>query len=391
MTGVNAAMGRTLMAADDEPFAGRAVMVLSDRGWERLFGRDPAILGRTVLVNGFTFEIVGVMPRGFRGLAVVPPDYWVPLSMVGQIRPIDRGREANVGVRIVGRLKPGMSRQSAQAGLAVWAASQPDARPITRGEPGITLIPWHGTVPQPLEAVLVTGPLFFAFGLILLIGCANVANLLLARSVARQREIGIRLSLGAARGRIVRQLLTESLLLALVAAAAGYAVSRVALQGLVNAMLTSWPPEIGDIQLLVPESDWRVLLFLIVGGGVSALFFGLVPALQATRIEPVRTMRGEIVRDARPGRARDLLIGVQVSASALLLICAAVFLRSAFAAATADPGLRTSDTIVIQIANEVNRAAMVQAVAAEPSVAAFAASWPGALGRAPSGVCRGRR
>jgi predicted permease len=380
VTGVNAAMGRMLMAADDEPFAGRAVMVLSDRGWERLFGRDPAILGRTVLVNGFTFEIVGVMPRGFRGLSVVPPDYWVPLSMVAHIRPIDRGREANVGVRVVGRLKPGMSRQSAQAGLAVWAASQPDARPITRGEPGITLIPWQGTVPQPLEAVLVTGPLFFAFGLILLIGCANVANLLLARSVARQREIGIRLSLGAARGRIVRQLLTESLLLALVAAAAGYAVSRVALQGLVNAMLTSWPPEIGDIQLLVPESDWRVSLFLIVGGAVSALFFGLVPALQATRIEPVRSMRGEIVRDARPGRARDFLIGVQVSASALLLICAAVFLRSAFAAATADPGLRTSDTIVIQIANEVNRTAMVQAVAAEPSVAAIAASWPGPLG-----------
>ena len=133
VTGVNAAMGRTLMAADDEPFAGRAVMVLSDRGWERLFGRDPAILGRTVVVNGFTFEIVGVMPRGFRGLAVVPPDYWVPLSMVGQIRPIDRGREANVGLRIVGRLKPGMTRQSAQAGLAVWAASQPDARPIARG------------------------------------------------------------------------------------------------------------------------------------------------------------------------------------------------------------------------------------------------------------------
>ena len=354
-------------------------MVLSDRGWDRLFGRDPAILGRAVLVKGVSFDIVGVMPRGFRGLSVVPPDYWVPLSMLGHILPGDRGRDAMIGLRIVGRLKTGLSPQAAQAGLAVWAASQPDAGPIARGEPTITLVPWRGTVPQPLEALLVTGPLFCAFGLILLIGCANVANLLLARSVARQREIGIRLSLGASRRRIVRQLLTESLLLALVAAAAGYVVSRVALQALVNAMLTSWPPEIGDIQLLVPESDWRVLLFLLLAAGVSALFFGLVPALQATRIEPVRTMRGEVVRDARPGRARNILIGVQVSASALLLISAAVFLRSAFAAATADPGLRTSDTLAVRIASEATRTAMVQAIAAEPSVAAVAASWPGVL------------
>jgi predicted permease len=213
----------------------------------------------------------------------------------------------------------------------------------------------------------------------LLIACANVANLLLARSVARQREIGIRLSLGAARGRIIRQLLTESLILALLAAAAGFAISRVALSAIVNAMMSSWPPEIGDLQMIVPGADWRVLVFLIVGASVSALFFGLVPALQATRMEPLRTMRGEVVRDARPGRARNLLIGVQVSASALLLISAAVFLRSALAAATTDPGLRVSDTITIEILKEPTRTAMVQAIAADPAIAAWAASWPGAL------------
>ena len=377
VVGVNAAMGRTLTPADDEPGAGRPVMVLSDRGWERLFARDPAVLGRTVIVKGTSFEIVGVMPRDFRGLAVMPPDYWVPLSMLGYIRPSERGREANAGVQVVGRLKPGMSRQAAQAALAVWAADQRKVNPIARGEPSLTLAPWRGTVKQPVEAVLITGPLFFAFGLILAIGCANVANLLLARAVARQREIGIRLSLGAARRRIVRQLLTESLLLALLAAAAGFAISRVAVQALVNAMLTSWPPEIGDIQLLVPESDWRVLLFLVVAAAISTMFFGLLPALNATRIDPIATMRGEIVKDARPGRARDVLIGLQVSVSALLLICSAVFLRSAFAAAANDPGVRTADTLIIGIPNERDRTAMVEAVTAQPSVSAVAASWPG--------------
>lgn len=394
--GVSAAMGRALTAADDEPVAGQPVMVLSHRGWDRLFARDPAILGRRLLVNGFTFEIVGVMPEGFRGLTVAPDDYWAPLSTLGQVRPSHRGRDATAGLDIVGRLKPGMSPQTARAGLAVWDAGRSNpstASPIDpstrsgssraasrdeRGASNITLIPRDGTVPQPLEAVIVFAPLGFAFGLVLLIGCANVANLLLARAVARQREIGIQLSLGATRRRIVRQLLTESLLLALVAAAAGFAISRVVLEAVISAVMTSMPPDLGDIRLSVPDADWRVMVFLIIGAAVSTMVFGLAPALQATRIEPIRTTRGEVVRDRRPGRARNFLIGLQVGASALLLISAAVFLRSAFAAATFDSGMRTSDTIGIQIANEATRQAIVQTVTAEPSVAAVAASWPDA-------------
>jgi predicted permease len=391
---VNAAIGRALTPADDEPSAGQPVMVLSHRGWDRLFARDPAILGRDLLVNGVTFDIVGVMPEGFRGLTVAPDDYWAPLSMLGHVRPIHRGpasNEANVGVDIIGRLKPDLSPQTARAGLAVWDTGRSNGRPIDpstssgssrapsrdeRGASNITLVPRRGTVPQPREAALVTAPLFFAFGLILLIGCANVATLLLARGVARQREIGIRLSLGGTRHRIVRQLLTESLLLALVAAAAGFAISRAALAVIVNAVTASWPPEIGDIRMLVPDGDWRVALFLIIGAGVSTIVFGLAPALQATRIEPIRTIRGEVVRDARPGRARSFLIGLQVSASALLLISAAVFLRSALAATAFDPGMRISDIVLVGIANEPTRNAIVQAVTADPSVAAVAASWP---------------
>jgi len=210
----------------------------------------------------------------------------------------------------------------------------------------------------------------------LLIACANVTNLLLARAVARQREIGIRLSVGAARSRIVRQLLTESLLLALLAAGAGFAISRVVLEASIHAVMSSFPADFGDIRLMVPDADWRVLLFLLIGAGISTMFFGLFPALQATRIEPVRTMRGEVVRDARPGRARDVLIGVQVGASALLLICAAVFLRSAFAVTKEDPGMRTSDTIVVAVGDERYRPAMLEAVTTEPAVAEVAAAWP---------------
>jgi len=373
--GARAAMGRVLTPADDEPFAGRPVMVLSDRGWDRLFARDPAILGRRLLVNKISFEIVGVMPDGFRGLAAVAPDdYWAPLTMLEQVRPIVRAPQGDEGLEIVGRLKPGVSQQAAVAQLGVWDASQFKSNSVDiRGVPTITLAPRRGVVEQRREAVAVTAPLFLAFGLILLIACANVANLLLARGVARQREIGIRLSLGATRRRIIRQLLTESLLLALVAAAAGLAISRVVLGEIIDALTTS---NLGDIRLLQPGVDWRLIVFLIIGAGVSTMTFALVPAVQATRIEPVRTIRGEIVRDARPGRARDFLIGLQVSASALLLICAAVFLKSALAAATYDSGMRISDNVIVQITSEPDRNAMVQAVTNEPSVATVGASWP---------------
>ena len=165
-----------------------------------MFASDPAVIGRSLLVNGFPYEIVGVMPEGFRGLAVGAPDYWAPLSLLGQFRR-NRigGREDAVGIEIVGRLKPGLSRQTALAGLAVWDSGRAAGSASTVGRTNITLEPRQGTVPQPAEALLVFTPLFFAFGLILMIGCANVANLLLARAVSRQREIGVRLSLGASR------------------------------------------------------------------------------------------------------------------------------------------------------------------------------------------------
>ena len=378
----NPVMGRALNPADDDRAGGNPVIVLSDKGWRRHFNRDPDVLGRTVLVTGAPFEIVGVMPEGFRGLEVSAPDFWAPLSRLADFRPGNRGSEDKVGVEIIGRLKPGVSMESARAQLAAWDSNQ-SAAAVDGRTMSIELLPRRGTIPQPLEAIALFTPLFLAFGLILLIGCANVANLLLARGVARQREIGIRLSLGASRRRIVRQLMTESVLLALAAAAGGYLISRVALEGTVYWALRTMPVDLGDVNIGVPAADWRVALFLVVAAVAATAFFALMPALQATRIDPVRTLRGELVKDARPGRARNALIGVQVFASALLLICAAIFLRSAIASSRFNPGFRTADTVLIDTINEPKRAAMLQALAGDPTITAYAAVRPPLLAPPP--------
>ena len=387
VVGVNAVRGRTLSPADDGRSGGNPVLVLSDKGWGRRFNRDPNVLGRTVLVGGAPFEIVGIMPAGFRGLEVGAPDFWAPLSQLPQFRPGDRGPGNNVdsvGVQIVGRLKPGVSRASARAQLAAWDSNQAAAA-VDRRAMNIDLVPRRGTVPHPMEAIALFTPAFFAFGLILLIGCANVANLLLARGVARQREIGVRLSLGASRRRIVRQLMTENLLLAMAAAAGGYVFSRLALEGTVYFVMRAAPVDLGDVNLNVPAADWRVAMFLVIAATVATALFALMPALQATRVEPMRTLRGQLVNHARPGRARNALIGIQVFASALLLICAAIFLRSGIASSRFDPGLRTADTVLIEIVSETKRAAMLQAIATDRTISAHAALRPALLIEARDG------
>jgi predicted permease len=380
--GVSAARGRTLTPSDDEP--GRAqVIVLGHRAWSRHFASDPGVLSRTVSMNGVPFHVVGVMPEGFRGLSVAAPDFWAPLALVGQMRSTNEARENSASVGIVGRLKSGISRGQALAELRAWDSTRATERGGERTAANLVLNPKQGTIPLSNEAMLIFAPLFFAFGLILMIGWANVANLLLARAVVRQREIGIRLAIGASRRRIVRQLLTESLVLSLMSAVLALGISRLALETFVYAMTSTWALAFGDIRLSVPPADWRVAVFLFAAAVVSTLFFALAPALQATRLELVRAMRGELVRDARPGRARSALVALQVTASVLLLICSAVFLRSTWAAANVEPGIRTSDVVLAGIANEQMRTAVLDAVRSEPTVVSMAASWPGGFsGRA---------
>ena len=377
--GVNAARGRTLTPSDDEP--GRPpVIVLSHRAWSQQYASDPNVVNRTIRVNGTSFQIVGVAPEDFRGLSVIAaPDFWAPLSVFDQIRPA-QGHGTSVAFEIVGRLKTGMARGQALAQLVAWDSRRTAEPPRDRPLASLALESRTGTVPLSTEVLLAFMPLFFAFGLILMIGCANVANLLLARSVARQREIGIRLAIGASRRRIIWQLLIESLLLALVSAALAFGISRLVLAGVVYAVMTTFPADIGNIRLVVPPADWRVALFLVAGAMVSTLFFALAPALQATRLELVRAIRGEVVRDGRPGRARDGLVAVQVTGSVMLLICAAVFLRSSWAAATIDPGIRTAGVLGVRVVDEQRRSAILDVLRRDGSVDSVAASWPAGFG-----------
>jgi predicted permease len=380
--GVTAALGRALGPGDDERAGSQPVIVLSHRGWTTFFSGDSEVIGRTVQLNGHAYQVVGVMSAGFRGLALTPPDFWAPLGQLGQLRQSAAGKEDAFAITVIGRLKPDVSAATATAALTAWAVSNPAFKEVAGRPKSILLQPSRGSLPiSALKGLRSFAPLFFAFGLILLIGCANVANLLLARGLARQREIGIRLSLGASRRLIVRQLLTESLLLAIASAACGLLVARVTFEATVRAARAVMPPELSElISLAALAADWRVFLFLAAGAVVATALFGLLPAIQSTRVELVRTMRGEILRDSRPGRARNALIAAQVSASALLLIAAAVFLRGMLADAAAQPGLRTSDTIVLELSNETRRAAMLQAVSGDSTVTRVGASWPFGIG-----------
>ena len=378
--GVGAARGRTLTPSDDQPGAPPAI-VLSHLAWSRHFASDPGVLRSTVLLNGAQVHVVGVMPERFRGLSIVAPDYWAPLSLASAISRGDQAPDS--ALSIVGRLKPGMSPEQALAQVLVWD-SQRTQRPADVREPKLILEPRQGNIPLTTDVMMPFVPVFFAFGLILMIAWANVANLLLARAISRQREIGIRLAVGASRKRIIWQLLTESLVLALASAAFGLAISRLVLNIAVYIVMSTWDSAFGALRLTVPPADWRIVLFLVGGAMMSTVFFALAPAFRATRLELVPAMRGEMVRDARPGRARNALVALQVTGSALLLICAAVFLRSAWALAGIDPGFRTTDTMSVTVLTEQKRDAVLAAVKGEPSVTAVAASWPAVMGGRPA-------
>ncbi|HEY3519195.1 MAG TPA: ABC transporter permease [Gammaproteobacteria bacterium] len=349
LLGVRAALGRLLRA--NEVDEGAAVVVLGHALWRTRFNADPGIVGRTVRINTGTFTVVGVAPEGFMGSQRIfgGVDAWVPLETLGSGSPGRLAQRGSRGLLLLGRLQSGVSLDEARARYAVVAnqllASYPEEwRDVTSRGRAITILPEsESRVPPELRgAVLGFSALLLAgFALVLLICCVNIANLLLARAAGRVRDVAIRVSLGASRARLVRQLMTESVALAALGCAGAVFVTFAAVR-----LLASWRPP-GDLKLDV-AIDWRVLVFALAAAIVAAAIFGLAPALNLTRLGASSALKEGALAVAGHRRfgLRGALIAAQVSVSLVLLVCAGLFLRSLQQAATVDPGF-DADNVAI--------------------------------------------
>ena len=370
-------LGRTLLPEDVTLPYGEPVLVLSYDAWQAKFGGDSGIVGRKIVVHGIPLTVVGVAAKRFTGVGrTVPPDFWAPVTLLSRLEGSEDlfGAKQPEVLRVVLRLKPGVDERQARAALATWAANATASLPDTLRWTHVDLFSVASALPLTPETIAMFTPAVVAFGLVLLIACANVANVMLARGLARQREIGIRLALGAARVRLVRQLLTESALLAIPAAVLGFVISRWTIDGGVRLMFASVPSEFVPYLRVVPLSpDLRVFGFVLLAALASALAFGLVPALQATRPNIVQASRGDFDTAFRAGRLRGALVVVQIGVCSLLLIVTGVMLRGARKADRLPTGMRTSDVVQLDL-DEHARAMALRRLRTEPIVSDVGAS-----------------
>ena len=345
--GARPARGRLLSPADDRVPGAHPVAVISHGLWRRRFGARPDIVGHEVLLNGHRFTVVGVTPAAFTGAQLaVPRDLFVPMMMQPVMRPPRAGysgeqdpdllrRRTARWLFLMGRLKPGVSAEEAQAALAPLGAPLAEAARRTDGPVRFLVWPAAGGDPaQRAQLVPVATLLLSVVGAVLLLACANVANLSLSRGAARGREIAIRLALGASRGRLVRQLLTESVLVAL----AGGSLGLLLAYGIVAALRASPPPGLTPPEFGI---DARVLLFTLSVSVLAGVLFGLAPALGAARAALVPALKdGKAAADPRWRRLdlRSALVVGQVGLSLMLLVAAGLLVRSLRRTQAIDPG-----------------------------------------------------
>jgi macrolide transport system ATP-binding/permease protein len=333
---VRPALGRGFIPADTAAMGGEPVAILSHAAWQRLFAGDPGIVGRTITLNARSFTIVGVAPEGFRGTMIgLTMDVFVPITMQKAFMSGDRLLlRGNSFLQVFGRLAPGVSLRQAQGSIDVVAARL--AKDHRENESvGIVAQPlWRDGAAGMLLPVMAT--LMGVVAVVLLIACANLAGLLLARAAGRQREVAIRLAVGASRGRVVRQFLIESCLLAVAGGVAGVAMTTWTTGGLMALMPpTPYPIAFGG------GVDLRVIAFATVTTLVTAFAFGLIPALRASSPDVSSSLKeasGTVSGGVRRGRMRGALVVAQVALSLLLLTSAALFLRGLGHARTVDPG-----------------------------------------------------
>jgi predicted permease len=358
--GIRPAAGRTLHAGDCAPGA-PATAVLSHRLWQTAFAGDPTVVGRTVSLNRAPFVVVGVAQAGFTGTGLIAEDVYVPVSFQTTLnREQDLLSNANVSWLVVmGRMKAGASLASVRGDLAVIAARLSAAQsPLGAEAPGakaaartVRLTAGRATLssmPEVQTLVLTIGGIILAaVTLVLLMACANIANLLLARASARRREIAVRMALGAGRRRLVQQLLTESLLLAAIGGFAGFLVASWTSRTVIRYLLGNLP---AGVQALVfdPQPDWRVALYAVGLTTLTGLAFGLMPALQSTRRDLGVDFRDVTATDRRDSRKlQNTLVTLQVAVCLVLLLSAGLLARGLYRAQTIDPGINMSNVTVV--------------------------------------------
>ena len=370
MLGVQPFLGRLLVPADDDASAA-PVVVISHRMWQREFGADPDIAGKSLTLRGRPYIITGVAPASFTGVVpLLTPELWLPVTHVEEVEPagitdsvpspIGKTRLERRGMRwmfIKGRLKPGTSAAQAHANVALIGTQLEAAHPVTNKDRKVAAMPTEDVrllLPQA-GGVLSAGAagLMGIVGLVLLIACANVAGMLLARASARRREISVRLAIGASRARLIQQLLVEGVLLGMFGAIAASGLAWALVQGL-QTMPLPLPVEVAfDLRI-----DARVLSFSLLIAVGTGLLAGLLPALKASSPSLVGDLRGDAPASKAGGRRwnlRDALVVAQIALTAVLLVVAGLLLRSLGASQRADVGFETKGLAAIALDTDMVR------------------------------------
>jgi putative ABC transport system permease protein len=341
LLGAGASLGRTFLP-EDERAAAEPVIVLSHRLWTTRFGSNPEIIGQPVTLSERSFTVVGIMPAGFQypGIGGANTDVWRPLT-----EDSNQMRREFRHLHVVARLKPGIGFERAQEEMTVLARSLEHQYPSTNTGYGVSLVPLHETVTGGASAAL--GMLLGAVAFVLLIACANVANLLLSRAAARQKEMAVRMALGAGRFRIVRQLLTESLILSLLGGGAGLLLAWWGIDWLV-ALSADNLPRADQISI-----DGRVLVFTLAIAILTGILFGLAPALQTRRLNLQESLKAGGLTSAsvfRRPRLRNFLVISEVALALMLLVGAGLLIKSFFLLQRIDPGLDSDHALTMRVA-----------------------------------------
>jgi len=356
--GINASVGRVFGAEENQVPGTNPVIVLSHPFWQRQFNSDRQISGRTLEVNATSFTIIGVAPPDFIGTGNPPevPDFWAPLAIEKQLIPRQDWLQepADRPLQVLGRLAPGMSLGKAQGEAGVLTRQFGRAHPAPDETIALTLrhAAYFGETDELWFRTFVAG-LMAVVGLVLLVACVNLANMLLAGAAHRQKEIGTRLALGASRGRLIRQLLTESVLLAMLGGGAGLLFSLWATKLAWIGLLRLTQALLGSRIFVAPLTpDVRVFLYAFGLAVITGVLFGLWPALQSSKADLTHALKAEGSATGQPpsqSRFRSFLVGGQVAVSIVLLISSGLLLRALLKSQAANPGFETKSVFLLRL------------------------------------------